>query len=227
MAADGVIVPGDGLIGLLVGHTSIHYDNKLWIRETRIPQFGKTRARQHNLAFCAMVRHVKDDVIRQARQPHSCGFTCKRRQLIQPDKLHDRAFLHSGAKQLCNGVALRKCTLPRARQAHQLDATLFAHSSPAGDQNLLHLVVIDLVFVKLFDIIWMHSSSIEGTHIGLAQFVAAWQQKQRAAQDKRRWNPQPNGCRVTCRLHKFILVPGGAAGALLCLENQRSRLKEQ
>jgi len=175
MAADGVIVAGDNLIGLPIGDASIHGGNKLCIRVTCIPQFGKTRAADHGLAFRTMPRDVKDNVVGYARQPHGRRLTCKWRQLTQADKLYNGAFSHSGAKKPRNDVAFREDALARARHANQFDATLFAHSAPACDQKLLHLVIVDLILVKPLDAIGMHAGGVERGHIGWAEFAAAGQ----------------------------------------------------
>ena len=175
MAADGVIVAGDNLIGFPIRDASIHGGNKLSIRVTRIPQFGKARAGDHGLAFRTMPRDVQDNVVGYARQPHGRRLTCKGRQLTQADKLYNGAFFHSSAKEPGNGVALREDAMARARHANQLDAALFAHSAPARDQKLLYLIIVDLISVKLLDAIGMHAGRVEGGHIGRADFIAAGQ----------------------------------------------------
>src|SRR5260370_10457808 len=75
MAADGVIVACDGLIGLLVRHSVIQRGGKLRIRESSIAQFGQARARKDSVPLGAMPRHVEDDFVGYARQPHSPRLT--------------------------------------------------------------------------------------------------------------------------------------------------------
>ncbi|PYU28416.1 MAG: hypothetical protein DMG31_20170 [Acidobacteria bacterium] len=175
MAADGVIVAGDNRIGFPIRDASIHGGNKLCIRVTCIPQFGKTRAADHSLTFRTMPRDVKDNVVGYARQPHGRRLTCVCRQLTQADKLYNGAFSHSGAKKPRNGVAFCEDAMARARHADQFDAALFAHSPPARDQKLLYLIIVDLISVKLLDAIGMHAGRVKGGHIGWADFIAAGQ----------------------------------------------------
>jgi hypothetical protein len=175
MAADGVIVAGDNLIGFPIRDASIHGGNKLCIRVTCIPQFGKARPGDHGLAFRTMPRDVQDNVVGYARQPHGGGLACECRQLIEADKLYNGAFFHSSAKEPGDGVALRENAMAGARHANQLDAALFAHSAPARDQKLLYLIIVDLISVKLLDAIGMHAGRVEGGHIGRADFIAAGQ----------------------------------------------------
>ena len=124
------------------------------------------------------------------------------------------------AKTLVN---MFKDTMARARDVHQLYTALFAHSRPACDQNLLHLVIVDLIFVKLLEAVGVHASGVEGAHISLANSVAAcYQKKQPCSQRPHGCNsPRINECCMTYRFHEFILVLCEAAGAVLCPENQR------
>src|SRR5260370_20095323 len=85
MAADGVIVACDGLIGLLVRQSAIQRGGKLRIRESSIAQFGQARARKDSVPPGAMPGPVQDDFVGYGRQPHSLGRTFQRHTLISPD----------------------------------------------------------------------------------------------------------------------------------------------
>src|SRR5260370_7164640 len=95
MAADGVIVACDGLIGLLVRHSVIQRGGKLRIRESSIAHFGQARARTDSVPLSAMPRHVEDDFVRYPRHPPRLGLTSTRPQLIHPDHPHTGTSLHS------------------------------------------------------------------------------------------------------------------------------------
>src|SRR5579864_1394017 len=97
VAANGIVVPCDDLIGLSIGHSPIQRGYKLRIRESSIAQFGKPSTGKDSIAFGTMARHVENDFIGDARQPHSLSLTCKWHQLIQADQLHSGTFFHSCA----------------------------------------------------------------------------------------------------------------------------------
>jgi len=171
MAADGVIVPCDGLIGLLVGHSAIECGDKLRIRESGIAQLGKPSTGKDSVSFGAMPCHVENDVVGYTCQPHGRGLACKRRQLIQADQLHNGTFFHSRAQQVGNSVAFGKDAMARTRQADQFDATLFAHPSVARNENLLDFPIVDLIFLQLFDTVGVHAGAVERSHIGRVKLV--------------------------------------------------------
>ena len=76
---------------------TIQRGHKLRIRISRIAEFGKPSTGEDNVALDAMMRHVENDFIGYARQPHSRSLTCKWHQLIQADQFDNRTFFHSGA----------------------------------------------------------------------------------------------------------------------------------
>ena len=97
MAANGIIVACDDLVGLLIGHSTIQRGHKLRIRISGIAELGKPSTGEDNVALDAMMRHVENDFIGYARQPHSRSLTCKWHQLIQANQFDNGTFFHSGA----------------------------------------------------------------------------------------------------------------------------------